>query len=263
MDKMNPEDGVPGAVGETGTGQDHSGSKGDEKMSDANFARIGEEEKPSVEEVGPHAEAQGPVEAVDGSVSEEPSGSIGQDRAVTNRKDANLDAALWYARGGVEVFPVGRDSKKPLLSMKQSLDRGGNGQRWQKTTDEDRLRRYWAEHPDANIGIATGPTSGFWVVDLDVKHDGINNWLALVGDKPMPETVTVQTPSGGLHYWFRWPEGVDVRNSNSSLGEGIDVRGEGGYVGAPPSERPGKGCYAFAPGLSPDEVEVADGPVAV
>ena len=48
-------------------------------------------------------------------------------------------------------------------------------------------------------------------------------------------TAVVETGGGGLHYWFRVPDGVEVRNSAGKLGPGLDVRGDGGYVIVPPS----------------------------
>jgi putative DNA primase/helicase len=160
-----------------------------------------------------------------------------------------------YASRGFEVFPSPLDGKQSHKSEKHS------GAKWGKTSDPDQVRRDWDKWPTANVGIALGAGSGFWAIDLDVKPGGLAAWDALVAEHPpLPRTVTVNTPSGGRHYWWRWPADAEIRNSVGKIGPGIDVRGEAGIVVAPPSVKPGKGAYAFAPGLSPDEVEIAPAP---
>lgn len=83
----------------------------------------------------------------------------------------------------------------------------------------------WNAAPGASIGIPTGER--FFVVDVDR--------LDALGELPheLPATWTVRTPSGGLHYWYLAAEGIT--NSPGGLPEDIHVRGEGGYVLAPPS----------------------------
>jgi hypothetical protein len=88
-------------------------------------------------------------------------------------------------------------------------------------------------------GLATGERSGVIVVDLDVKDgkDGIAEWARLGGG---PETFTVATGGGGLQLYFRWP-GFRVRNSQSEVAPGLDIRGDGGFVVMPGSpHRSGK-----------------------
>lgn len=83
-----------------------------------------------------------------------------------------------------------------------------------------------------NIGIATGPASGVVVIDFDVyKDEAAYNMGALAGRLGgLPETFTVRTRAGGLHLYFRQPEGYDLRSYNNVLAKGVDVRGKGGYV---------------------------------
>lgn len=57
--------------------------------------------------------------------------------------------------------------------------------------------------------------------------------------KPLPRTRSVKTGGGGMHYYFA--ARVRVPNSAGRLGPGLDVRGEGGYVVAPPSVHPETG----------------------
>ena len=87
------------------------------------------------------------------------------------------------------------------------------------------------------LGVACGPQPNgrdLVVVDVDVKHDGIANWEAIVAEHgPFPQTATHRTPSGGLHLFWDSPETF----SNSRLAPGIDIRGNGGQVVMPPSWR--------------------------
>ena len=52
---------------------------------------------------------------------------------------------------------------------------------------------------------------------------------------PTPKTARARTGGGGIHVFFRYPRGTEIRNSAGLLGPGLDVRGEGGYVVVPPS----------------------------
>jgi hypothetical protein len=104
--------------------------------------------------------------------------------------------------------------------------------------------------PNANIGIATGPQTGFFVVEADTKKghnvDGVATLRALEAERgALPETLMAESPTGSLHYYFRWPRHGIVKNSASRIGPGVDVRGDGGMVLAPPSIRPGVGAYRW------------------
>jgi hypothetical protein len=151
-----------------------------------------------------------------------------------------LAAALAYAERGWAVFPVPPGTKKSYKSGKRH-----GGARWGATKDLDQIRRDFTRWPKANIGIPTGAENGFWVLEADTPKghdvDGIASLQALVTKHgPLPETRLVESPSGSLHYYFKCPDGITIRNSMSAIAPGIDVRGEGGMVVAPPSERAGK-----------------------
>ena len=135
-----------------------------------------------------------------------------------------LHAALAYAERGWAVLPLQPLGKKPINEM------GSRG----ATTDPAQIRRWWTESPNANVGIATGSASGITVLDVDRKNgkNGETSLKGLLNGHDVLATLEARTPSGGRHLIFA---GVDVRNSASALGEGLDVRGEGGYIVAPPS----------------------------
>lgn len=87
-----------------------------------------------------------------------------------------------------------------------------------------------------NIGIATGAISDLVVVDVDLGKGADLQDLLIDGlTTAVFDTPNVKT-GAGLHFYYRLPAGVTVKNSASRLGKFIDVRGDGGYVIAPPSK---------------------------
>ncbi len=148
----------------------------------------------------------------------------------------SLGGALAYAAIGWRVIPIPAGTKHP------------REQAWQNegTTDVDRIRHWWTNAPDDGIGILTGPGSGVWVLDVDVSGEKVGDeTLAELEEAyfPLPETYEVVTGSGGRHLYFAWPEGGNIRNSSSGLGPGLDVRGIGGQVLAPPTVHPNGNRY--------------------
>jgi len=164
-----------------------------------------------------------------------------------------LEAALEYARAGAAVLPCEPSTKEPIGSLvPQDRDNGrgpvaGTGGVKKATQDPAKIAEWWACRPDAMIGIATGSASGFFVIDPDVpkrpRHgqpgemtaDGGASWEALVESNGCPDTYVVDTPSGGRHYYFKYDPARPVGVKTGRLPPGIDVRGDGGYVCAPPS----------------------------
>jgi hypothetical protein len=96
--------------------------------------------------------------------------------------------------------------------------------------------------PDANVGIATGDASGLLVVDLD-GPEGLESWKRLAVQHAWPNDLVARTGSGGWHVFYRCPEGA--KNSAKKLGPGLDTRGDGGYVVAPPSIHPSGNRYEW------------------
>jgi hypothetical protein len=155
-----------------------------------------------------------------------------------------LAAALDYAERGWDVFPAPPGEKKSHKSAEYS-----GGAKWGKTRDPEQIRKDFKRWPMANVGIPTGAESGFWVIEADTPEghdvDGIASLRALEEKHgPLPTTLMAESPSGSLHYYFKWPDGIEIRNTSSGIAQGIDVRGEGGMVIAPPSVR-GDGAYRW------------------
>ena len=141
-----------------------------------------------------------------------------------------LDQALAVARWA-PVFPCD-DLKRPLVA-------GGFKA---ASKDVKQIAVWWKQWPDALIGVPTGEASGFFVIDLDgVAHggpDGLVAWDKLTANHPSPATRTHETPNGGVHLLYRYDPQRPVTNRRGALPEGVDVRGDGGYVIWPPSRLP-------------------------
>jgi hypothetical protein len=135
-----------------------------------------------------------------------------------------IESVLQYAARGLYVFPCQEKGKRPLTA---------NGFK-AATTDSAQIEAWWTQWPHANIGIATGNQSGIVVLDIDTKKNGEESLGALETiHGALPATVEVLT-GNGRHLWFSHP-GYTVHNSVGDVGEGLDIRGDGGYVIVPPS----------------------------
>jgi hypothetical protein len=157
-----------------------------------------------------------------------------------------IAAALRYAElFDWAVFPAPPGTKKSYKSAKYS-----HGRRWGATNKPSVIERDFRRWPQANIGIPTGSENGFWVLEADTKKghdvDGIASLRRLERQHGrLPKTLMAISPSGSLHYYFRWPKRGLICNSASEIAPGVDVRGEGGMVLAPPSMKKGVGRYRF------------------
>jgi putative DNA primase/helicase len=101
--------------------------------------------------------------------------------------------------------------------------------------NEDVVATWFQGDRPWNIGIVTGQDSGLVVLDIDPRHGGDDSLAAIEKEHgPMPSTCRFSTGGGGTHILFQHP-GCSVPNSAGKIGPGIDVRGDGGYIVAPPS----------------------------
>lgn len=168
-----------------------------------------------------------------------------------------LAAALAYAAQGWRVFPCNPKTKAPLV-----------GEDWKAaaSTDPEQIRAWWRRWPRAMIGCATGHNVGAFVLDLDPldKETGeiraVDDMRAAVElhiGAELPASWCVVTPSGGRHLWLAPADAFMPRNARGALPPKkelpVDVRGEGGYVILPPSQRADGVAYEWlrAPAWSP------------
>ncbi len=153
--------------------------------------------------------------------------------------DSQVDlksAALALAEEGWHVFPVVPGTKIPLCP------RGHH----EATTDEATIERWWTDTPDANIACVPG-LSDVCVIDLD-PPDGPGNWVELcAAHGGLPNTYSVQTPSGGTHLYFAG----HLPPSAGRLAPDVDTRGDRSYVLVPPSIIGGKTYSGDSAAIAP------------
>jgi hypothetical protein len=148
------------------------------------------------------------------------------------------DSAIAYAQTeGLHVFPLQVKGKIPLTP--HGLD--------DATTDYLTIETWWDRWPDANIAIRTGD-----IVVIDEDRPGALTELARKHGEQIPETRIARTGKG-RHYYFTQPPGQRIRNTAGKLAPGVDTRGDGGYVVAPPSIHPDGGTYEWESTAPPTE----------
>ncbi len=174
-----------------------------------------------------------------------------------NPKAATLNTlleALHLASLGYRIVPIKPGEKYPALKA------------WQDhaSTDPEIITNWLTGlYQDHGIGIAPGPFDGrhLFVIDID-EHgvsgtDTLNELEDTYGD--LPATVTTLTGSGGKHLYYLSP--TEVRNDQAGkIGPGIDIRGTGGQVLAPPTIHPNGQPYVWEIGFSPDDITPAQAP---
>lgn len=120
------------------------------------------------------------------------------------------------------------------------------------------VEKIWTEVPPANIGLRTGAVI---VLDIDPRHGGDESLRELERTHgSISPTWRCLTGGGGEHIYFRAPAARTIRNSAGSIAQGIDVRGEGGYVLAAGSLHASGRTYEWSVDHHPDELELADPP---
>lgn len=160
------------------------------------------------------------------------------------------EAAIAYATAGIPVFPLCPGDKIPRVAH------GFHD----ATTDLARVRQWWDQRPEANIGVPTGEASGLIVLDIDPRHDGYASLRHLqrvldhhATDLAHPSTDLLHTcrsrsGGGGLHLFFAGFPALLLHSTTRLAGEdGLDLRGEGGYIVVAPSRLLGGGIYRWLP----------------
>jgi len=165
-----------------------------------------------------------------------------------NNNHPFVEAALQYAAMGWKVIPV--NGKAPFFKG------------WPEKASDDpiTINNWWSEHPKSNLGVVTGKRSGIFILDVDYKHGGIEALEALVNEYgALPKTLVAETPGGGFHYIFKYPQG-GIGNDTGDLPLGLDVRGDGGQFVVHPSVHESGNTYEWQDFVEPHEVEIAEAP---
>lgn len=134
-------------------------------------------------------------------------------------------AALTYLDYGLSIIPV-NTKKQPIIPYKEYYER--------KATKEE-VQAWFEKYQNLQLGLLTGAISGISVIDIDIRNGGSNEQYKDI------ITPTVQTGSGGWHYYFKYEKGI---GSKPNVFPGIDIKSDKGFVVIPPS-RSVKGRYEW------------------
>lgn len=157
------------------------------------------------------------------------------------------DAALAYVARGWSVIPTEPRGKRPLVAWLEFQNR---------IATADEVRRWFRRWAHANVAVVTGRVSGVVVVDVDPRHGGDASIARLaVEEHGMPPTVEALTGGGGRHLYYAHP-GEPVAN-RAGVYPGIDIRGDGGCVVAPPSVHASGRRYEWIPARTPGKFLIA------
>ena len=158
-----------------------------------------------------------------------------------------IDTARRYLARGWSLLPLRSHDKRPLVAWEPLQS---------SHPSAEQVADWFGRWPDANIGIVTGEISNLIVLDIDPKHGGDASLDRLERQfGQLPATIEVTTGGGGHHFYFAHPGGL-IR-SRTGLAQGVDLRGDGGYIVAPPSIHPSGHPYLWAVGHSPEDVALA------
>ena len=143
-----------------------------------------------------------------------------------------IEDAREYLALGWAPIPVKTKDKRPLIKD------------WSRFSDnlpeKDLVDMWWSQWPVANIGLVTGRASGLLVLDIDSGNGG---WES-IKTKNVPDTLKAITGSDGGHIYFKFPSDAKYTN-RAGLLPGVDVRGHGGQIIAPPSVHPNGKTYRW------------------
>jgi hypothetical protein len=160
-------------------------------------------------------------------------------------------AAFDYLGRGWAVIPIQARGKRPLVTWIEYQSR---------LPRREEVEAWFGRGTSHNLGIVTGVVSSLVVLDVDPAHGGDSSLADLERRHgPLPRTTESRTGGGGRHLYFSHPRG-HVPN-RVGLAAGLDIRGDGGCVVAPPSVHPNGNRYAWLPGRSPAAVAPAALPV--
>ena len=180
---------------------------------------------------------------------------------------ATVPFALAFARHGLPVIPL----HNPVLQDdKPKCSRGNlrceSPAKHPRTShglkdgsrDPGQIRQWWQQWPDANLGVVTGDIVA---LDVDPRHGGDDSLRGLESEHgELPITWRFLTGGGGEHVVFQACPTAKVANSQGRLGPGLDVRGIGGYIVAPPSQHILGRRYEISVDHHPEDVPLAPMP---
>ncbi|SMO57760.1 phage/plasmid primase, P4 family [Gracilimonas mengyeensis] len=152
---------------------------------------------------------------------------------------STLNTALDLVDKGFHIIPLHTPQENDGCSCGRSCGSQGKHPRisdWPNnaTNNPNQVREWWRSWPEANIGIVCGELSNLVVLDVDPRHGGEKSLDELeerLGN--FTQTTTIITGGGGNHFYYRYPGQGKIKNSNGKLGDGLDIKTDGGYIVAP------------------------------
>ncbi len=145
-----------------------------------------------------------------------------------NEENKKLLSALNYQSLSLSIIPVGAN-KKPFFDWKEYQDRPA-------TIEE--INEWWKQFPNANPALVTGKVSGIVALDIDKKHGRTSKEFQI------PPTTCAKSGNGGEHFFFKYPN-HKIGSGTAIFGEGVDFRGDGGYILLDPSVNETGGAYEW------------------
>ena len=172
-----------------------------------------------------------------------------------------ITSALHYAKNGIPVFPVHGINDKgncTCTCLDPTCAHPGKHPIFKEgfesaTTDEQEITAWWEHSPKANIGVPTGALSGWYVVDIDEKKQHIDCYKNFSEQHNLPSAIfKVRTGSGGCHLIYGQPDTGQAVGSSTHIGklQGVNFRGDGGYIVVPPSKHYSRNDYRWITGFT-------------
>lgn len=174
-----------------------------------------------------------------------------------------LDQAIKYHKRNWSIIPIHEVKNGTCTCNSKDCTNPGKHPRvkWKEYQDrlptEEEIYKWWTKWPNSNIGLVTGKVSGAIALDIDKRSKGEDTIREMV--LTIPTTLTNKTGGGGWHYIFRHPQ-FDCRNFAGKRGEtvlqGIDFRGDGGFIVLPPSTHSSGNSYSWVD----ESTDIAEAP---
>lgn len=132
---------------------------------------------------------------------------------------------LDFSERGIRLLPQYRSGKKPCIENWQNI----------ATTDMVVILQWAKQFPKANFAALCGETTDILLIDIDEKNDehGLASWKEFEAGRGI-ETLTVRSPSGGKHLYFRWDKRLDFTKIQGLL-PGVEAIGNRQCVTIPGS----------------------------
>ncbi len=161
-----------------------------------------------------------------------------------------LAAALEYSAKGIKVLPLHSPLSNGNCSCgkascnsigKHPCTRHGKDD---ASMDSEKIKTWFSVEPDTNIGLLTGKESGFIVLDIDPRNGG-DALLMELEEKhgALPKSLRAKTGGGGQHILFKYPHAIT--SMKGKLGNGLDIKSDGGYIVAAPSRHASGAAYEW------------------